>query len=65
MSQENGKEIFIEVRDLKKHFPITRGLFRRQVGAVRAVDGVSFHIDDIVCRERLGGLLRHYERRAA
>jgi oligopeptide transport system ATP-binding protein len=44
MSQENGKEIFIEVRNLKKYFPIMRGVFRRQVGAVKAVDGVSFNI---------------------
>lgn len=44
MSQENEKKPFIEVRNLKKHFPIMRGLFRKQVGAVRAVDGVSFNI---------------------
>ncbi|MTE20831.1 dipeptide ABC transporter ATP-binding protein [Streptomyces sp. TRM43335] len=36
-------EPILEVRDLVKHFPLTQGiLFRRQVGAVRAVDGVSF-----------------------
>jgi peptide/nickel transport system ATP-binding protein len=34
----------LEVRDLKVHFPIRRGLFRRTVGHVRAVDGVSFSI---------------------
>ena len=35
----------VEVQDLKKHFPVTRGLiFQRSVGAVRAVDGVSFTI---------------------
>ncbi|WP_219412598.1 ABC transporter ATP-binding protein [Pseudonocardia nigra] len=34
----------LEVRDLVKHFPITRGLLRRTVGHVRAVDGVSFRI---------------------
>lgn len=44
MSQDNGKEIFVEVRNLKKHFPILRGVFRRQAGAVKAVDGVSFNI---------------------
>lgn len=34
----------LEVQDLKKHFPIRRGLFARQVGAIKAVDGISFHI---------------------
>ncbi|NLN16795.1 MAG: dipeptide ABC transporter ATP-binding protein [Firmicutes bacterium] len=34
----------LEVHDLKKHFPIRRGLFGREVGAIKAVDGVSFHI---------------------
>jgi peptide/nickel transport system ATP-binding protein len=36
--------ILLEVRNLKKHFPIQRGFFRRVVGQVRAVDGVSFFI---------------------
>jgi oligopeptide/dipeptide ABC transporter ATP-binding protein len=35
----------LEVRDLKKHFPITKGVFSRAAGQVRAVDGVSFHVD--------------------
>jgi oligopeptide/dipeptide ABC transporter ATP-binding protein len=36
----------VEVRDLVKHFPITRGIvFQRRVGAVQAVDGVSFDIE--------------------
>jgi oligopeptide/dipeptide ABC transporter ATP-binding protein len=34
----------LEVRNLKKHFPIRRGLLSRRVGSVRAVDGVSFHV---------------------
>ncbi len=34
----------LEVRDLEKYYPITAGLFRRQVGSVRAVDGVSFDL---------------------
>jgi oligopeptide/dipeptide ABC transporter ATP-binding protein len=34
----------VAVDDLETHFPIRRGLLRRQVGAVRAVDGVSFEI---------------------
>ncbi|MDP6778315.1 MAG: ATP-binding cassette domain-containing protein, partial [Candidatus Latescibacteria bacterium] len=31
----------LEVHDLKKHFPVTRGIFSRTAGHVRAVDGVS------------------------
>ena len=35
----------VEVQDLKKHFPVSRGLiFKSKVGLVRAVDGVSFAI---------------------
>jgi oligopeptide/dipeptide ABC transporter ATP-binding protein len=37
-------EALLQVRNLKKHFPIMRGIIKRQVGAVRAVDGVSFEI---------------------
>jgi peptide/nickel transport system ATP-binding protein/oligopeptide transport system ATP-binding protein len=45
-------ERLVEVRDLVKHFPITSGLvFQRQVGAVHAVDGVSF---DVIRGETLG-----------
>jgi oligopeptide/dipeptide ABC transporter ATP-binding protein len=34
----------LEVRDLKKHFEIRKGVFSKVAGYVRAVDGVSFHI---------------------
>jgi oligopeptide/dipeptide ABC transporter ATP-binding protein len=45
-------EPIVSVRDLVKHFPITRGIvFQRQVGAVHAVDGVSF---DVMEGETLG-----------
>jgi oligopeptide/dipeptide ABC transporter ATP-binding protein len=38
-------EPLVEVRDLVKHFPLTRGvIFQKQVGAVRAVDGVTFDV---------------------
>jgi oligopeptide transport system ATP-binding protein len=40
----NGK-VLVQIEDLKKHFPITGGLiWSRQVGAVKAVDGISFDI---------------------
>ena len=35
----------LEVRDLKKHFPVKKGLLRRTVGHVYAVDGVSFTVN--------------------
>ena len=41
---KSKNSILLEVRDLKKYFPIQRGFFRRVVGHVRAVDGVSFFI---------------------
>ncbi|GMA56483.1 ABC transporter ATP-binding protein [Alicyclobacillus sacchari] len=34
----------LEVKDLKKYFPIRSGVFKRTVGHVRAVDGVSFDV---------------------
>jgi len=34
----------VEIRDLKMHFPIYKGVFRTRAGAVKAVDGVSFDI---------------------
>ncbi len=34
----------VEVRDVKVHFPVTRGFLRREVGQIKAVDGVSFSI---------------------
>ncbi|UCH59619.1 MAG: ABC transporter ATP-binding protein [Anaerolineales bacterium] len=36
--------LILEIRDLRKYFPIVGGLLGRQVGLVRAVDGVSFSI---------------------
>jgi len=43
-SEESARPI-LEVRDLKKHFPIySSGIIRRNIGAVQAVDGVSFEV---------------------
>ena len=39
----NG-QVLIELKDVKKYFPITGGLLKRTVGHVKAVDGVSFTI---------------------
>ena len=36
----------LEVENLKKYYPITGGLLARQIGEVKAVDGVSFYIKD-------------------
>ena len=37
-------ETLVEVKDLKMYFPVMRGLLRRHVADVKAVDGVSFEI---------------------
>jgi oligopeptide transport system ATP-binding protein len=48
----SAAQVLVSVRELKKSFPITRGiLIQRQIGSVRAVDGVSF---DIFRGETLG-----------
>ena len=39
------KRVLLEVRGLRKHFPIRRGLLQRTVGQVKAVDGVSFSLN--------------------
>ncbi len=40
----DGSQPLVRVDGLKMHFPIYKGLLRRRVGAVKAVDGVSFDI---------------------
>jgi len=44
MSEANGNDVLVKVENLKKYFPIHRGVMRRQVGAVQAVDGLTFNI---------------------
>ncbi len=44
--QPNGRPgALVQVEDLKMHFPIRRGLLQRVVGAVKAVDGVTFEVN--------------------
>ncbi|MFD3440561.1 ABC transporter ATP-binding protein [Streptomyces sp. NPDC058685] len=47
----SSPEPLLKVTGLVKHFPITKGLLRRQAGAVQAVDGISF---DVLPGETLG-----------
>jgi len=45
LSQGSNDDVVLEVRDVKKHFPLTQGVvFKRTVGHVKAVDGVSFEL---------------------
>lgn len=43
MNQKHDEAI-LDVKDLKMYFPVTRGLLRRKVADVKAVDGVSFKL---------------------
>ena len=51
MPLDAGKPPLLSVRNLSMHFPIFKGVFRTQVGVVKAVDDVSF---DILAGETLG-----------
>jgi peptide/nickel transport system ATP-binding protein/oligopeptide transport system ATP-binding protein len=43
----SARQPLIEVRDLVKHFPLTKGIIlQKQVGAVKAVDGISIDINE-------------------
>ena len=39
-----GRRVLLEVKNLKKYFPLKQGFLGRSAGTVRAVDGVSLHI---------------------
>jgi oligopeptide transport system ATP-binding protein len=41
---DRSEEVILKVQNLKKYFPIRRGVFRRQVGEVKAVDDISFEV---------------------
>lgn len=40
-----SKEPILEVRNLKKHFPIKTGILQRETGVVKAVDGINFSVN--------------------
>ena len=48
---EAGKRPLLEVRELRKIFPVSQGILGKKVGQVRAVDGISF---DLAAGETLG-----------
>lgn len=42
--RSNGPEPLLRVEGLEKHYPITEGFLKREVGRVQAVDGISFEV---------------------
>ncbi len=46
VESENSKPVLLDVKNLKKYFPIKKGFFKRVVGQVKAVDDVSFSINE-------------------
>ncbi|MFJ9201521.1 ABC transporter ATP-binding protein [Streptomyces flaveolus] len=43
-SSPEEREVLLKVEGLQKHFPIHKGVLRRQAGAVKAVDGIDFEV---------------------
>ncbi len=39
-------EPLLEIKELKKYYPLTAGIFSRHIGDIKAVDGVSFSVDE-------------------
>jgi oligopeptide transport system ATP-binding protein len=44
VSQNSSAKTLVEIKGVKKHFPIRKGLLNQQVGAVRALDGVDLEV---------------------
>jgi peptide/nickel transport system ATP-binding protein len=45
MAENNEKDYILQVKNLKKYYPIKGGFFSRVIGHVKAVDGISFNIE--------------------
>ncbi|MEU8935920.1 dipeptide ABC transporter ATP-binding protein [Streptomyces sp. NPDC048409] len=43
-SPSSDRDVLLKVEGLQKHFPIKKGILQRQVGAVKAVDGIDFEV---------------------
>ncbi|MEV7324674.1 dipeptide ABC transporter ATP-binding protein [Streptomyces sp. NPDC093970] len=43
-SPSSDRDVLLRVEGLQKHFPIKKGILQRQVGAVKAVDGIDFEV---------------------
>ena len=54
MNKETAKFPLLEVRGVKKHFPIKKGFFNKVVGQIKAVDGVSFELYSGECLGLVG-----------
>ena len=54
MNKETVKFPLLEVRGVKKHFPIKKGFFNKVVGQIKAVDGVSFELYSGECLGLVG-----------
>jgi len=50
----SAKGIMLEVNNLKKYFPVTRGILGREVGQVKAVDGISLCLKEGECLALVG-----------
>ncbi len=48
---DNSKEVILSLKDLKTYFPIQKGVFKKTVGYIKAVDGINL---DIYRGETLG-----------
>ncbi|MDA8443262.1 MAG: dipeptide ABC transporter ATP-binding protein [Peptococcaceae bacterium] len=44
VNSSNDSDVLVEVKDLKKYFPVKAGFLQRVVGNVHAVDGISFKV---------------------